>query len=70
MSDRFVPTHDTCERANRDRVTIYRWVKAKVFPAPKKVGPNGNSNMWLESELDDYFSDPEGWIERNKAAVS
>jgi len=69
MSDSFVPTEEICKRVKRGRTTLYRWVKVKVFPAPKKVGTHGNTNMWLESELDEYFADPEGWIQRNKDAV-
>ena len=51
------------------RVTIWRWVEAGIFPAPKRVGVNGFSKIWLENDLDDYFADPEGWVEKHRAAA-
>lgn len=69
MITRLVPTPEVCSRTGRSRVTLHRWVKAGLFPPPKNVGPNGNGNAWLESDLEDYYNDPEGWVERNKAAA-
>ena len=65
MSYSLIPTREVCARAGRSRVTLYRWVKAGLFPAPKNVGPNGFGNGWLEHELDDYFLDPESWVEKH-----
>lgn len=69
MSSRFVTSLEVCERIGKTRLTLGRWVKAGVFPAPKHVGVNGFSKVWLKNELDDYFSDPEGWVERHQAAA-
>ena len=69
MSYRFVSTRDVCARIGKTRLTLARWVKAGIFPAPKSVGVNGFSKVWLENELDDYFADPEGWVEEHRAAA-
>ena len=69
MSHRFVSTHEVCTRIGKTRLTLDRWVSAGTFPAPKRVGVNGFSKVWLEHELDDYFADPEGWAEKNKAVA-
>ena len=69
MSHRFVSTREVCTRIGKSRITLILWVKAGVFPAPKRVGTNGFSKVWLENELDDYFVDPEGWVERHQAAA-
>jgi len=50
----------------KTRLTINKWVKAGVFPAPKSVGTNGFNKVWLSNELDDYFADPEGWAEQSR----
>ena len=69
MPYRFVSTREVCARIGKTRLTLDRWVKAGIFPAPKRVGENGFSKVWLENELDDYFADPEGWVERHKDAA-
>ena len=33
---------------------LWRWIKAGAFPAPFKIG---NSNAWLESEIDRFLID-------------
>ena len=69
MTSRLVPGSEVYSRAGRSRTTIYRWIKCGLFPPPKNVGPNGNGNAWLESELDSFFNDPEGWVKRHQAAA-
>jgi len=69
MSHRFVSTREVCARIGKTRITLDRWVKAGIFPAPKRVGTNGFSKVWLENELDDYFADPEGWVERHQVVA-
>jgi len=66
MSHRFVTTHEVCYMTGKTRLTINKWVKAGAFPAPKNVGTNGFNKVWLETDLDDYFSDPEGWVKNHK----
>ena len=69
MPYRFVSTREVCTRIGKSRLTLDRWVKAGIFPAPKRVGENGFSKVWLEHELDDSFTDPEGWAKKNKTAA-
>jgi len=69
MPYRFVSTREVCARLGKTRLTLNRWVKAGIFPAPKRVGANGFSKVWLENELDDYFVDPEDWVKRHQAAA-
>jgi len=69
MLHRFVSTLEVCTLIGKTRLTLDRWVKAGIFPAPKRVGENGFSKVWLENELDDYFSDPEGWVGKHKSAA-
>ena len=69
MSHRFISTREVCKRIGKTRHTLDRWISAGIFPAPKRVGTNGFSKVWLENELDDYFVDPEGWVKRHQAAA-
>jgi len=69
MPHRFVTTREVCTMTGKTRLTISRWVKAGVFPAPKNIGTNGFSKGWLENDLDVYFNDPEGWAEKHQAAA-
>ena len=69
MPYRFVSTREVCTRIGKSRLTLDRWVTAGIFPAPKRVGVNGFSKVWLEDELDEYFADPEGWVEKHKVAA-
>jgi predicted DNA-binding transcriptional regulator AlpA len=36
------------------RPQLWRWIRAKQFPAPFKIG---KANAWLESEIDQYLID-------------
>lgn len=69
MPYRFVSTREVCTRIGKTRITLDRWVSAGIFPAPKRVGENGFSKVWLENELDDYFADPEDWVERHQVVA-
>ena len=69
MPYRFVSTREVCVMTGKTRLTLDRWVKAQLFPAPKRVGENGFSKVWLENELDDYFTDPEAWVEKHQDAA-
>jgi len=42
------------------RVTIWRWVRAGIFPAPIKIGPN--SSAWL---LEDVLA----WVSSRKKST-
>lgn len=39
------------------RITLWRWVKAGLFPAPYRIGPN--TSAWLEADV-------LAWIEAKK----
>lgn len=43
--------------------SISRWVKAGMFPKPKRIG--ANTDRWDGVELDEHDADPEGWKARN-----
>ena len=59
MQDRIVSPKEVRHVAgDKSRSTIWRWVRAGIFPKPLRVGPN--SIGWLESEI-------EGWLEARKA---
>jgi len=69
MTNRFIPTEEVCFRVGKkSRVTLWRWINAGLFPKPRQVGPDGSGNVWLESELDEFFNDPEGWVKREKVS--
>ena len=58
MTDRYISMNETRQIAGgKSRVTLWRWVKAGLFPKPRKIGPN--SIAWLESELIE-------WVESRK----
>jgi prophage regulatory protein len=44
---------------NKHRATVWRWVKAGLFPAPVKIGPN--SVAWKEHEIEEWAEDPRAW---------
>ncbi len=59
MQDRIVSPKEARHVAgDKSRSTIWRWVRAGIFPRPLRVGPN--SIGWLESEIED-------WLEARKA---
>ena len=37
------------------RVTIWRWVRARKFPEPVKLGPVRNA--WVEIEVDSFIAE-------------
>lgn len=57
--DRFVLKNEVLKITGKSYPTIWRWVKAGIFPAPKKIGPN--SIGWLESDI-------RAWLESKAAA--
>jgi len=67
MTNRYIPTDEVCFRVGKkSRITLWRWIKAGLFPKPRQVGPDGSGNVWLESELDEFFNDPKGWVNREE----
>jgi prophage regulatory protein len=47
--DRFLSRKQVLALINRSPVTLWRWTRAGIFPAPCKIGPR--SVAWLESEI-------------------
>jgi len=47
------------------RTTIWRWIKAGLFPAAVTIGPN--SIAWRRSDFESWASDPAEWAAQNGA---
>ena len=52
MSDRYLRRREVEIDTGLSRATIYRHIKAGIFPRPRKVGPN--SVRWRSSELEQW----------------
>ena len=63
---RWIPRPVVRRRYDVSDSTISRWVKKKVFPAPKRFGLN--TDRWDDIELNIYDADPEGWAKKNGGA--
>jgi predicted DNA-binding transcriptional regulator AlpA len=50
---RFLSYADLEERYGKSRVTLWRWVRAGLLPAPKKTGPNSRGFEAEEIEARD-----------------
>ncbi len=58
--DRFLPQCEVQKIAgNKSRVTLWRWVKLRIFPAPVQIGPN--SIAWRASAVQLWADDPAAW---------
>ena len=55
MSDRYLRRREVEDESGLSRATIYRHIKAGLFPRPRKVGPN--SVRWRSSDLDRWKSE-------------
>jgi predicted DNA-binding transcriptional regulator AlpA len=54
MSRRWLSYKDLKERGYPSEVSLWRWVKAKQFPAPTKLaGPDGR-NYWASDVIEAY----------------
>jgi len=47
-------TNDLIKVLNVSRATIYRWERAGLIPAKRRLGPN--TVGWLESEIDQWLA--------------
>lgn len=59
QAPRFIPRADVLERYQTSDSSLARWVKARKFPAPKRIGMG--SDRWDVNELDAYDADPDKW---------
>ena len=65
---RWIPRPDVRKRFEISDSTLTRWVKAGIFPPPKRFGQA--TDRWDDNELCEYEADPEGWIhEANRGAA-
>ena len=53
-TERFLRLPEVQERTGFSRSFIYKSVKDRTFPPPRKVG--GRASVWLESEINDWMS--------------
>lgn len=61
IRDHFISLPKVQEVAGgKSRATIWRWVRAGLFPKPRRIGPN--SIGWLASEIN-------AWVEAHKTAA-
>lgn len=51
MEERYLRIGEVAKIMSVDPSTIYKWIKAKQFPAPHKFG---GSSRWLLSEITSY----------------
>ena len=51
--ERFLRLPEVQERTGFSRSFIYKGVKEKTFPRPRKVG--GRASVWLDSELTEWM---------------
>ena len=58
-SPRWIPRSDVLKRYQTSDSSLARWVKANLFPAPKRFG--ACSDRWDMIELDEYDADPDAW---------
>jgi prophage regulatory protein len=56
MSD-ILRRNSVCERVGISGTTLFRWVRAGLFPKPLRLGPN--TVGWLEADID-------AWLESKK----
>ena len=52
---KFIDTAEVMTRIGISRFTIWKMVKNKQFPEPRKVG---KLNKWLESDIERYIAGP------------
>ena len=53
----FLTVQDLVDMGFGSRVTIWKKVKHKEFPAPMKLGNGVNApNRWLQEDIDNYIS--------------
>ena len=61
---RFLSKKEIKALTNKSDVTIWRWVKNGIFPAPVYLGPN--SIAWTENTYNEWAKDPEAWAEKHR----
>ena len=55
MSKVYLSTKELCERFQRGRTTIYRWMDDKENPFPKPTIGNGSGkNLWKVTDVENW----------------
>jgi predicted DNA-binding transcriptional regulator AlpA len=49
--DQLIPPRHLCRALGISRRTLRRWVESKLFPAPIRLGPHGQTLRWAPSEV-------------------
>jgi predicted DNA-binding transcriptional regulator AlpA len=49
--DQLIPPRQLCQALGISRRTLRRWVESKLFPAPIRLGPHGQTLRWAPSEV-------------------
>lgn len=52
MENLYLSDHQTAARYGVNRVTIWRWVRQGIFPAPVKIGPG--CTRWAIDEIEKH----------------
>jgi predicted DNA-binding transcriptional regulator AlpA len=60
MSEKFLTIKGVCELINRERWTIYRYIRTLGFPPP--INPNTYPKQWAESAV-------RNWAKENGVSV-
>jgi len=47
--------NQVCEKVNRSRVTLWKWVKDGQFPKPLKIG--NRTLGWKEADFNDWLQE-------------
>lgn len=58
---RLLRIREVVSRLGVSRVTLWRWERAGLFPARRRLGPNAVG--WLENEIDEWISSRERVIQ-------
>lgn len=66
MSDRILRDAEVTQRTGLSRSTRWRKERNGTFPKRRKI--SSHAVGWLESEIDDFISNPEAWLEQSVSA--
>jgi predicted DNA-binding transcriptional regulator AlpA len=48
---------DACAIASCSRVTLNKWIKAGLFPAPRRIGTGKNGRVrWCQADFDTWVA--------------